>query len=128
MNVSVNIVVVSFHTMKKNTEALAGASKEIGLEVTAGKTKYMVMPRDQNAERSQNIKFDNRCVERVRHLRYLGTTLGNQNSIQEEIKSRLNAENTWYLSVQIILSSSSLSHKINIRIPKYNFAFCFVWL
>jgi hypothetical protein len=30
----------------------------IGLEVNADKTKYMVMFRDQDAERSQNIKTD----------------------------------------------------------------------
>ena len=34
------------------------ARKEIGLEVNADKTKYMVMFRDQNAERSQNIQVD----------------------------------------------------------------------
>jgi len=38
--------------MKKNTEALVIAGKEIGLEVNADKTKYMVMSRDQNAGRS----------------------------------------------------------------------------
>jgi hypothetical protein len=39
----------SIHTIRKNTEALLIASKEIGLEVNAEKTKYMVMSRDQNA-------------------------------------------------------------------------------
>jgi len=39
----------SAHTLKKNTEALVVASKEIGLEVNADKTKYTVMSRDQNA-------------------------------------------------------------------------------
>jgi len=44
----------SKHTKKKNTEALVFASKETGLEVTAEKTKYMGMSRDQNAGRSHN--------------------------------------------------------------------------
>jgi hypothetical protein len=35
--------------IKKNTEALVVVSKENGPEVTANKTKYMVMSRDQNA-------------------------------------------------------------------------------
>ena len=39
----VNILGGSVHTMKKNTEALVVASKEIGLEVNADKTNYMVM-------------------------------------------------------------------------------------
>jgi len=37
------------HTIKENAEALVVASKKTGLEVNAGKTKYMVMSRDQNA-------------------------------------------------------------------------------
>jgi len=52
----VNIVGGSIHTIKKNAEALVAASKEIGLEVKADKTNYMVTSRDQNARRSHSIK------------------------------------------------------------------------
>jgi hypothetical protein len=45
------------HTIKKNTEVLAGASKEIRLEVNADTTKYMVRSRDQNAGRSHDINI-----------------------------------------------------------------------
>jgi len=38
--------------------------------------------------------------------KYLGTTLANQNSVQEEIKSRLKSGNACYYSVQNLLSSS----------------------
>jgi hypothetical protein len=44
-----NILGGSVHTIRKNTEALLVCSKEIGLEVNADKTKYVVMSRDQNA-------------------------------------------------------------------------------
>jgi hypothetical protein len=33
----------SVHTIQKNTETLVGVWKEIGLEVNADKTKYMVL-------------------------------------------------------------------------------------
>jgi sorting nexin-29 len=39
----VNVIRGSVHTIKENAEALLVASKEIGLEVNADKTKYMVM-------------------------------------------------------------------------------------
>jgi hypothetical protein len=41
----------SIQTIKKNTEV---ASREIGLEVNAEKTKYMVMSRDQHAGKNYN--------------------------------------------------------------------------
>jgi len=39
----INILGRSVHTIKKNAEALAVASKESGIEVNADETKYMVM-------------------------------------------------------------------------------------
>jgi len=47
------------------------------------------MSGDQNAGLNQNIKSENSYFERVDDVKYLGTTLKNQNAIQEEIKSRL---------------------------------------
>jgi hypothetical protein len=47
--VDVNTVGGSVHIIKKKSEALLVASKDIGLEVNSDKTKYMVMSRDQNA-------------------------------------------------------------------------------
>ena len=65
------------------------AAKEIGLIVSADKTKYMVMSRDQNAGRIHSVRIDNSTFERLEEFKYLGTPLANQNSIAEEIKSRL---------------------------------------
>ena len=79
----------SVHTIKENTEVLIFASKETGLEVTSDKIKYKVLSRDQNAGRSHNIKTDNSPFARVEQFEYLGTTLKNQNSVQEQIRSRL---------------------------------------
>jgi hypothetical protein len=56
--VYVNILGGSVHAIKKKTDALVVASKEIGPEVNAEKTKYMVMSRDQNAGKNHNIKID----------------------------------------------------------------------
>ena len=47
----VTILVGSIHTLKEKAETLVTATREIGLEVNADKTKYMVMSRDQNAGR-----------------------------------------------------------------------------
>ena len=99
----------SIHTLKENAEALVAATREIGLEVSADKTKYMVMSRGQNAGRIHSVRIDNRTFESVEEFKYLGTTLTNQNSIAEEIKSRLRSGNACYHSVQNLLSSWLLS-------------------
>jgi len=111
----VNILRGNVVTVKENAEALIVASKEIGLEVNADKTKYMGMSRDQNAGQSHSMKIDNSSFERVEELKYLGTTLTNQNPIQEEIKSRLKSGNAGYHSVQNLLSSILLSKNLNIK-------------
>jgi hypothetical protein len=68
--------------------------------------------------RQQNITIANRPFENVSQLIYLGTTVANQNLIQEEIKRRLNSGNACYHSVQNLLSSRLLSKNVKIRIYK----------
>ena len=80
-------------TVENNMEFSVVASKEIGLEVNADETKYMVMSRDRNARQSHNLKIGNSLFKIVEQFKYLGTTLTNQNSIQEEIKSRQKSGN-----------------------------------
>ena len=93
-----------------------GASKKTKLEVNADKTKYIVMCRDQNAEGSHSVKTDNSSFERAEEFKYLGTTLTNQNSIQEEIKIRLKSGNAFYHSVQNLLSPTLLSRNLKLKI------------
>ena len=106
----------SVHTVKKNAEAVVAATKEFGLQVNAHKTKYMTVSRDQNAGRIYSMKMDNSPIKRVEEFKYLGTTLTNQNSIQEEIKCRLKLGDACYYSVQNLLSSSLLSKTLKIKI------------
>jgi len=50
---------------------------------------------------------------------YLGITVTNQNSIQEEIKSRLQSGNACSASLKILVSSSLQSKYIKIKIYAY---------
>ena len=112
----VNILGGGIHTLQENAEALVAVTREIGLEVSADKTKYMVMSQDQNAGQNHSVRIDNNTFERVEEFKYLGTTLTIQNSIWEEIKSRLRSGNACYHSVQNLLSSKLLSRKLKIKI------------
>jgi hypothetical protein len=68
------------------------------------------------AGQNHNIKVDNKFFERVELFKYLGTTLTNRNSIQEEIKSRFKSGNACYHSVQDLLYSSLLFKNTKIKI------------
>ena len=76
----------------------------------------MVMSRVQNAGRIHSVRMNNSTFERVDVFKHLGTTLTNQNAIQEEIKSRLRSGNACYYSVQNLLSSRLLSKELNIKL------------
>jgi hypothetical protein len=52
----------------------------------------------------------------VEQFKYLGTTLTNRNSVQEEIKSRLKSRNACYHSVQDLVSYSLLSKNAKIKV------------
>jgi hypothetical protein len=75
----------------------------------------MLLSRQRNAGQYHNIKIRDRSFENVAQLKYLGTTVKNQNLIGEEIKRRLNSGNAYYHSVQNLLSSRLLSKNLKIR-------------
>jgi hypothetical protein len=105
----VNLLRDNIETIKNNAETLIDASKEFGLEVNVEKTKYMLVSHDQNADKNQDITIENISFENVSQLEYLGTTITNQNLIQEGSKRRLKYGNVYYHSVQNLLSFHLLS-------------------
>jgi hypothetical protein len=52
----VNLLGDNIGTIKKNTQSLIDASKEVGLEVNTEKTKYMLLSPHQNAGQNHDIK------------------------------------------------------------------------
>ena len=62
------------------------------------------------------MKSDNRSFERVEDFRCFGTTLTNQNYIQEEIKGRMKSGNAFYHSMQNLVSPISLSKNLKSKI------------
>jgi glycerol-3-phosphate O-acyltransferase len=105
-------------TVKKNTEALLYASKEVGLKVNQLETKYMLMSRSQKLGQKRSIKIANRSFEDVAVFTHLGTTLTDQNCMHEDSNSRINSVNACYHSVHRLLSSRLLSMNLKVRIYK----------
>jgi hypothetical protein len=103
-------------TIKKNTEALLDAMKEVSLEANPEKTKYMLMSRSQKIRKKHSIKIRNGTFEDVAMFKYLGKPLTDQNCIHKEIMSRLILGNACYHSVQSLLSSSLFSRNLKVKI------------
>jgi hypothetical protein len=74
----------------------------------------MLISHRQNAGQNYGIKPANRLFY-VAKLKYLGTTVTNQDLIQEEIK-RLNSCNACYHSVENLLLSHLLSNNILVKV------------
>jgi hypothetical protein len=72
----------------------------------------------KKAGQNHSIKIANRSFEGVEKFNYFGTTLTDQNCMQERIKSRLNSGNASYHSVQSFLSSRLLSTNVKVKIYK----------
>jgi hypothetical protein len=54
----------------------------------------VLLSRHQTPGQNHDIQRGNRCFENVVQFRYLGTTKTNKRLVQEEIKRRLNSDNS----------------------------------
>jgi hypothetical protein len=79
----VNVVGENTDTIKKNTEALLDANKQVGLEVNPGKTKYKLMSPYQKARRQQSMKIAKKSFEDGNST--------NRSNLYSRRKSRLNS-------------------------------------
>ena len=90
------------------------ASKEaIGVDVNTEKTKCMVMTqRSDYRVKNLKIKRSNGCFDGVKLFTYLGTTVTDQESIRDEIKSRLKSGNLLFGSEFFVFQSAIKKYKL----------------
>jgi hypothetical protein len=108
----------SVKSIKENSEITLGARRDIGLEISAEKTKYKIMSRYPNSGKNQIIMIANESFKNMTKFKYLGTTLTNHNDTHDEIKSRLNSGNACFYSVQNFSFSRLITQNLKIKIYK----------
>jgi hypothetical protein len=65
-----NLLGDNVDVIKRNTKTSVDASKEVGLEVNAQKTKYIFLSRHKDAVQNHVMKIANRTNENVALCRY----------------------------------------------------------
>jgi hypothetical protein len=62
-------------TIKVKTEIVIESNKQVDLGVIAGKTKYILVFRQQNTGQNRDVSISNKSFGNVAHFRYFGTTV-----------------------------------------------------
>ena len=85
-------IIITTRTKGALTEALhllKTSSKEVGLKINEEKTKYLKCSKKDDNKEDLNCANSNLIIEQVNQYKYLGSTINNTNSIEEEIKARI---------------------------------------
>jgi threonine dehydratase len=85
-----------------------------GLIVNINKTKYIYCTRKTIQPTQINIGGEQ--FEQVNSFKYLGTTVNNDKSIEEEVKERIAAANRTYHAHRILFTSKLISRNVKLQL------------
>lgn len=98
--------------MQKKTEKIAKEAKKLGLKINVKKTKIMKI----NTPREMGIYINEKEIESVEKMNYLGSILNNKGDIEEDIVNRINKAQTAYHMLKNVWRSKELTTQTKLRI------------
>ena len=107
----------SLASVKEGFQLLEEASKEVGLVINEGKTKYMAAANTQNCSKPCATEIGRYSFERVDSYTYLGS-LVNGDNVSKEIINCLIATNRSYFGLKSQFKSQLVSRKTKILLYK----------
>jgi hypothetical protein len=116
----VNLWKENIHILTKSTGALLVCNKTVVLEAITEGTKYVFMPREQNAEENHKVNTGNIPFLNCDKFHVIGNDINMYNCIYGEIKSALSSGNSVNYSIHILVSSRLLCGNKSTKICKYN--------
>lgn len=100
--------------MRTMLELLAQHGSEYGLNLNASKTKYMIISKSNHD--NQQLVINNKKIQRVNHITYLGCLLNDDWDHSREIRQRIEKARSVFLRMRSVLSNNSLSLQLRRRI------------
>jgi hypothetical protein len=115
-----DIVIIgdSLESMKEGFQLLEEASKEVGLIINEGETKYMLAANTLNSSKPCAIEIGRYNFESVDSFIYLGSLVTGDNIVSEEITNCLITANRSYFGLRSQHKKQLLFSKTNISIYK----------
>jgi hypothetical protein len=117
----VDIVATTKAALLEAFSALEKLAKKMGLKINQEKMKFMIVipqKRERKAPALTSLKVEEYQFKQVESFIYLGTTVNTQNTIREEIKTKIMAANRSYFGLQKHLKSQLLSRTSKIQLYK----------
>jgi hypothetical protein len=94
--------------------------KKLGLIINTNKTKYMQLTRKTNTIK-QDTEVEGKSYEAVNQFIYLGSQINSKNSLQEEIRLRIQAGNRSLFANKILLNNKDLNTASKLHIYKLSY-------
>jgi hypothetical protein len=107
------LIAGSIEDLQKILNKVTTASENLGLNLNARKTKYMVIDKEQNP--TNFLRLKNVPLEKVQKLTYLGQSLIDNWDHSHEIRCRIEKVRAVFVKMKNIFCSHQLSMNLRIR-------------